>query len=405
MIKRFISSLLLVSVLCLLLVSCGGKKDEPSPDVPTLKEYGMEHEPEFGGIYITASIDYFNSLGFSYGDSVDLFFSNGYTMEDIPYYNGYYVDPGQPLLIAYPGYKYIKAAINFGDDLWDKAGILTESLKAEISAGDLWVTAGKVTGKELTENSSATVVLREKGKYLDIQNARDISYSDDRSKFPSDAVFANFRQFSMGSIAPARIYRSASPCDNQHNRASFVDAQIRQAGVNCILNLCDNDAKMKGYIEKDDFDSPYFLSLYSNGSIIPLALNANYTSDEFASKVADGFRKMTEAEGPYLVHCTEGKDRTGFVCMLIEALAGAGYREMADDYMITYDNYYKINKNSEPEKYSVILEKSFDTMLQFLAADPDADLEKTDFSVCARNYLLKAGMTESEIDSFILCLA
>ncbi len=249
MIKRFISSLLLVSVLCILLVSCGGKKDEPSPDVPTLKEYDVEHEPEFGGIDITASIDYFNSLGFSYGDSVDIFFSNGYTMEDIPYYNGYYVDPGQPLLIAYPGYKYIKAAINFGDDLWDKAGILTESLQAEISAGDLWVTAGKVTGKELTENSSATVVLREKGKYLDIQNARDISYSDDRSKFPSDAVFANFRQFSMGSIAPARIYRSASPCDNQHNRASFVDAQIRQAGVNCILNLCDNDAKMKGYIE------------------------------------------------------------------------------------------------------------------------------------------------------------
>ena len=114
---------------------------------------------------------------------------------------------------------------------------------------------------------------------------------------------------------------------------------------------------------------------------------------------------MTEKEGPYLVHCTEGKDRTGFVCMLIEALAGASYREMADDYMVTYDNYYEITPAKDPEKYSVILEKSFDTMLQFLAGDPDADLEKTDFSVCARNYLLNAGMTDAEIDAFLGCLS
>ncbi|MBP1556172.1 MAG: tyrosine-protein phosphatase [Oscillospiraceae bacterium] len=405
MLKRILSCILITVMLCAVLVSCGEKKEEPEPDVPALRDYGVEHEPEFGGIYITATIDYFNSLGFSYGDSVDISFSNGYTMEDIPYYNGYYVDPGQPLLIAYPGYDYIKAAINFGDDLWDTAGLLTDSQKTEISQGDLWFTAGRETGKELTEDSTATVVLREKAKYLDVQNARDISYSDDRSKFPSDVVFANFRQFSMGSIAAGKIYRSASPCDNQHNRASYVDAQISQAGVKCILNLCDNPAKMEGYIAKEDFNSPYFLSLYDEGNIIPLALNANYTSAEFASKVAGGFREMTEKEGPYLVHCTEGKDRTGFVCMLIEALAGASYREMADDYMVTYDNYYEITPAKDPEKYSVILEKSFDTMLQFLAGDPGADLEKTDFSVCARNYLLNAGMTDAEIDAFLGCLS
>ena len=289
--------------------------------------------------------------------------------------------------------------MNFGDDLWDTAGLLSASQKEEITANDLWLTAGKETGKELDGNSYATVVLREKAKYLDVQNARDIHYSDDRTGFPSDAAFANFRQFSMGSIAPGKIYRSASPCDNQHNRAPYVDALIAEAGVSCILNLCDNESKMQGYIEKDGFNSPYFLSLHDSGKIIPLALNANYTSAEFASKVAGGFREMTAMEGPYLVHCTEGKDRTGFVCMLIEALAGAGYMEMADDYMVTYDNYYEITPAKDPDKYDVILEKNFDTMLQSLAGDPDADLN------CYRelgafNYVLKAkqrGVTRSYV--------
>ena len=38
------------------------------------------------------SIDDFNKLGFEYGDSVNVSFTNGYELTDIPYYNGYYVD-------------------------------------------------------------------------------------------------------------------------------------------------------------------------------------------------------------------------------------------------------------------------------------------------------------------------
>ena len=85
------------------------------------------------------TIDQFNALGYEYGDSVNVTFSNGYTLEDIPYYNGYYTATGEPLLIAYPGYDYIKAAIN--------------------NSADLWLVA------DLDEDDTADIELNERGKY------------------------------------------------------------------------------------------------------------------------------------------------------------------------------------------------------------------------------------------------
>ena len=109
---------LTVTMTCPLLSACT-KQEEPAPAAEELRieNVAIEHEPEFGGVYIAMTIDDFNNLGFVYGDSVDVVFSNGYKLEDIPYYNGYYVDAGQPLLVAYPGYDYNKAAVNYSEDL------------------------------------------------------------------------------------------------------------------------------------------------------------------------------------------------------------------------------------------------------------------------------------------------
>ena len=63
---------------------------------------------------------------------------------------------------------------------------------------------------------------------------------------------------------------------------------------------------------------------------------------------------MSKNEGPYYIHCVEGKDRTGFVCAVIEGLANATYEEIVDDYMKTYDNYYGVNESSNREKKIII---------------------------------------------------
>lgn len=39
----------------------------------------------------------------------------------------------------------------------------------------------------------------------------------------------------------------------------------------------------------------------------------------------------------------EGKDRTGYVCALLEGLCGATFDEIIDDYLITCSNFYNID--------------------------------------------------------------
>ena len=383
--------LLVILLLAALLVFAGcGKKNIAVEDLAT------EHELEFGGVYLKMTIDDFNAKGFKYGDSVDVVFSNGYELKDIPYYNGYYVAAGEPLLIAYPGYDYIKAAVNYGEDLWETAE-LREVLKSQLKAGkveDLWLTA------KLEEHSTATVRLNEQGKYKAIQDARDIHYYDEREKYETDVEFANFREMTVGNLKAKTVYRSASPCDNQHNRAPYVDALIKEAGVRTIMNLADSTEKIEKYIAADGFKSPYILSRYNEGRVIPLAMSMNFAADDFKGKIVQGFIAVTEKGGPFLVHCTEGKDRTGFVCMLIEALAGASYQEIVDDYMLTYDNYYKITKEKDKAKYDIILEMNLDAMIKAVVGDDKVDIKAADLSQYAKQYLIAAGMNEKQVESF-----
>lgn len=54
--------------------------------------------------------------------------------------------------------------------------------------------------------------------------------------------------------------------------------------------------------------------------------------------------------------------------------------------MVTYDNYYGINKESEPTKYRIIKEKYIDVMLGYLAEFGSGDAKAIDYADCARNY-------------------
>ena len=377
---RRIICLLLIFVSSLSLFSCKSSQ--------SIKDLELKHELEFGGVYLKITIDDFNNKGFDYGDSVNVEFTNGYKVEDIPYYNGYYVDAGETLLVGYPGYDYVKLTLNYGDDYWDIA--------------------------KLKENDLGSIILNQKGKYIDIQNTMNIQYEDERSKYTTDEEFANYRVIEVGNLKNNILYRSASPCDNKHNRAHYVDTLMANDGINFVMNLADTKEKIDGYIAKDDFDSPYFLSLYQrnaflltasyNEKIVPLAMNMNYKSDDFRGKLADGLKQMLDFEGPYLIHCQEGKDRTGFVCIVLEALCGATYQELVDDYMLTYKNYYRITKDSDSLRYNIIKERNVDAMLRFLVGDKNAVLNDMNFSSYIRNYLINGGMNDEEINALISLL-
>ena len=338
---------------------------------PELNDCEIEYDTKFGGAYIKITIEDFNQLGFEYGDSVSVDFSNGYSLKDIPYYNGYYVDYGDVLLVAYPGYPYIKLGINFGDDLWEIAN--------------------------LSETDTCTIKLNERAKYLDIQKVRDIHYTDEQGNIPNE-VFANFRAMNVGELKENIIYRGASPIDNKHNRAPVVDKLLENENVSYIINLADNEEEIAEFKSGDDFNSPYFAKLLDKNKVVLLSMDANFKSDAFAEKLVRGLTEASKNDGPYYIHCQEGKDRTGYVCMIIEALTGATFEEIVDDYMKTYDNYYGITKEGDPERYELIKKQNIDEMVKYITGlDDIKDVETVDLRKCAEDYLVKIGMRQRSV--------
>lgn len=380
--KRLLS-ILLSLVLSFMLVGCGGAApsqqqqqqqttQQSTSEQKTTGALAVIHEKKFGGVYLDITIDEFNALGFEYGDSCDVTFSNGYKLEDIPYYNGYYSKTGHPLISAYPGYPHIDVCVNNGDPLWETAG--------------------------LKEGDTGTVTLREKGKYLTTQQALAAVYTTNRDDYPSDEAFANFRAMKGGQIAENMVYRSASPCNNEYGRAAYASALAEKAGVQFILDQADSTEEVEGYYTDPSFDMSWHKGLFDNGDVAALDMSVNYRSQKFAGKLVEGLRQMIAQDGPYLIHCTEGKDRTGFTCALLEALCGASYDEMLDDYMISYDNYYGINKEKDRARYDAVVDAKFNDIALCIGGQPiDGKLDGLDYKAGAKKYLLDAGMTEEEI--------
>lgn len=336
-----------------------------------LKDANIKHDEKFGGIYVDISIEDFNALGFEFGDSVNIKLSNGYELYDLPYYNGYYVDMGEALLVGYPKYEYIKIGINYGNDVW-----LLANCK---------------------EEDTITITLNEKGKYKDIQESSDIHYVEEQGEL-SDVVFTNFRNVKVGGLKDNTLYRSASPIDNTHNRAAVTDKLAKAAEINYDVDLSDSDGEITEHIDKADFNSPYFVSLLRDNKVVALDMSMNFKAEDFKDGLVKGLTEMSKNEGPYLVHCVEGKDRTGFVCMILEGLCGASYDEIIDDYMLTYDNYYGITKETEPTKYETIKARNIDAMLKYITGVEDTEnLKNVDYSKTIFNYLLAIGMKSDDI--------
>ena len=388
---------LLLSALCItatLLSGCSGKKaDVPESaglvqeastqeELPSLVDVAVMRDEDFGNIDLDITIDDFNALGFEFGDALDITFSNGYELKNIPYYNGYYCRIGEPLLVGYPGYPHVRVAVNLGDPLWETSGVTTKD--------------------------TATVTIAKRGEYRATQEVFEMAYSDERSDYASDEIFANFRACTGGSLKKDWVYRSASPVDNQHQRAAFASKLAADNGVNCILDLADNEKEIEEFLEQnqaDGVDVSYFTILRDEGNVIPIDLGAAYPSESYRQSLAEGLTEMSEHQGPYLIHCTEGKDRTGFVCLLLEALTGASREEMEADYMTTYANYYDITRENDELGYTSITDLRLSEMFTCLASYANADPETADYAEGARAYLRSGGMTDEQIDALVKAIS
>ncbi len=341
----------------------------------------ISKDNKFSSCIVGLTEEEFLNKGFTLGDSLTIEFSNGYKLEDIPYFNGYYVKTGSAVVVSYPGYNSVSITYN-NQGIWDQAA--------------------------LKESDTVTITLVEKGKYLTTQEALSQSYSNELKDYTDKYEFANFRAMSGGALKTNLVFRGASPCDNSHNRASTVDSILEEYNITYNIDLADSETNMTNYLNNTSYSFPYTKKLYEDFNVSLLSLSSSYEADYYKQAVVRGLSEAlakSDSNSKIYIHCMEGKDRTGFVCLLIEALCGASYSELEKDYMQTYYNYYKISKENNKDKYDAIVSLYFNSFLESLHQTSDVEvLKSASFVDDAKRYLTSGGMSEEKIEQLITFL-
>ena len=237
---------------------------------------------------------------------------------------------------------------------------------------------------------------------LNVQEAMTMTYSNDRKDYPNltDAEFANARAVKAGNIASGVLYRSSTPFTNEINRANYVSDYLESQKITTVLNLADTKEKMQTY----DMP-PYSRTLWEGDNVILCPLKTDPTADDYNKKLIAALKELPSRPAPYVVHCMEGKDRTGYVCALLEGLCGATYEEIVTDYLITYDNYYGVTPQKDRDVCNTLLSlRLYPCLMYYADIKDEAQLPNVDYAKAFSNYLLSHGMSSEQVDALIKVL-
>ena len=372
-------------ILIVLLTGCATRTQAVQETVITEVTSSVKEIQKYGNLVLTIEKKDLDAMGAEYGDVFTVSFQD--TEVYAPYCTNYSdVDLGS-IVLRNDGETLI-LAINMGDFA------TTYSIAEKVSNPDKTYKWIFEEGKTM-EDISLLLTLTGKGEYRDEWLIHQLSRTDNREDYSSDAVFANFREIKGGKIGEGALFRSSSPINNEIGRAKYADALVKENGIRTVMNLADSEESILSYMEKEDFASPYYASLFENGDVIALNMGVSFKTREFQASLSEGLTFLASKEGPYLVHCTEGKDRAGFTSALLSALMGLTYQEIVEDYMTTYENYYHIEKGSE--QYEAVKKSNIDSMLSFIASVESDKLSQVDLSLKAEEFLLAIGMEEETV--------
>ena len=372
-------------ILIVLLTGCATRTQAVQETVITEVTSSVKEIQKYGNLVLTIEKKDLDAMGAEYGDVFTVSFQD--TEVYAPYCTNYSdVDLGS-IVLRNDGETLI-LAINMGDFA------TTYSIAEKVSNPDKTYKWIFEEGKTM-EDISLLLTLTGKGEYRDEWLIHQLSRTDNREDYSSDAAFANFREIKGGKIGEGALFRSSSPINNEIGRAKYADALVKENGIRTVMNLADSEESILSYMEKEDFASPYYASLFENGDVIALNMGVSFKTREFQASLSEGLTFLASKEGPYLVHCTEGKDRAGFTSALLSALMGLTYQEIVEDYMTTYENYYHIEKGSE--QYEAVKKSNIDSMLSFIASVESDKLSQVDLSLKAEEFLLAIGMEEETV--------
>ena len=166
--------------------------------------------------------------------------------------------------------------------------------------------------------------------------------------------YGDYRTAAGRRVRPGRLYRSA-----HHAAATEADLEAIAAlelaviidlrrpeerrrtpsrrPAACVAQVITNDI--------DDHPEDPWLTFLKSSDLSPASfrgyLTRYYEAAPFAARHIDlfsrYFRALAEAEGPVLIHCAAGKDRTGLLAALTHHLVGVHDDDIAQDYLLTND--------------------------------------------------------------------
>ena len=387
--KKYLSLTALLVLALFMMVSCATKAlSEPVvvEEAKTL-DSSVKDIQKYGNLVLSITKSDMDSIGAEYGDvfTVDL----GDQVLEAPYCTSYSDVEIGDLVLRNDGDGII-LAINMGD-FASSYGIATKVSNPDKTYQ--WVFE---EGKKL-EDITLSLILTGKGEYRDQYLIHQLFRTNEREDYSSDAVFANFREIVGGNLGSGALYRSSSPVNNEIGRAKYADELMSLNNIKSVMNLADSRETIEGYFKEEDFASPYYKSLYENGQVIALNMGVSFKTREFQNGLVEGLTFLSKNEGPYLVHCNEGKDRAGFTSALLSALMGLTYDEIASDYMTSYENYYHVEKGTE--QYEAVKRSNIDSMLSFIAGVETKNLENVDLAAKAEEFLVAIGMEKADIDT------
>lgn len=254
-----------------------------------------------------------------------------------------------------------------------------------------------------------TIEVVEKGGYADTRKLVDVATKLSYEELGEDNLaYANFRDVtSVGTISnciPARrLYRGSSPFNfksNPNGRDVIADAYLEVYEIESEISLADTDTKIAEYmseIGKRHENSHTTLDYYNKSkdetdlgkkSFFAVCLGSDYfdTSrkgvDGDATKtafqyIAKRFDEVHSKSLPIYFHCNEGKDRTGFFAMVLEALCGVPLNDIISDAMLTFKNYYNVSRANDRQKYNCLAELLiYRQVYSILVDDPVNELGK-----------------------------
>ncbi len=330
---------------------------------------------KYGNIILDIDAELFRKAGFKEGDLA-------------------YVKVGDSLMVAPVGDTY--SNVDNGKEVIvinDKEG----GVVIAINMGNFAKTYGAEMGSEIG------LSMMKKEGYLDEYEIRSIDKyrTNVREDYASDEVFANFRPVVMGSIPAGTLYRTSSPVNPELGRAVYADALLAKHGVKTVMNMADSLEELEGYFKDENFNSSYYKDLFDGGHVVYLDMTVDFTSEDFNQKLKKGFEFLANQPGPYAFHCNEGKDRAGFCAIVLEALMGGTVEEIKEDYMVSYENYYFVEKGSA--QYEKIAASNVMKSLKMIAGvETDEELKNIDLQARTKTYLKDVlGMDELTIQKLI----